>query len=103
MQKVSHVLAAAGFAVGLVVAGSAYAYPGQHYAHAAKITMAQARGIALKVEHGRIVSGELEREAGGSGLRYSFDIRTGKVTHEVGIDAKTGKVLENSIEGPNAD
>ncbi len=42
-------------------------------------------------------------EKGGSGLRYSFDIRHGKVTQEVGVDAKTGKLLENAPEGPNAD
>jgi hypothetical protein len=25
------------------------------------------------------------------------------VTHEVGVDAKTGKLLENSVESPHAD
>lgn len=44
---------------------------------------------------------ELEREHGGSGLRYSFDIRLDKKWREVGIDAKTGRVLENSAESPN--
>ena len=46
---------------------------------------------------------ELEKEKGGSGLRYSFDIEKGRVIHEVGIDAKTGRVLENSVEGVHAD
>jgi hypothetical protein len=46
---------------------------------------------------------ELEKEKGGSGLRYSFDIKIGGVTHEVGVDAKSGKLLENSAEGPQAD
>jgi len=46
---------------------------------------------------------ELEAEKGGSGLRYSFDIKQGKVVKEVGVDAKTGKVLENAKEGPNPD
>jgi len=41
----------------------------------------------------------LEEERGGSGLRYSFDIKNNKVTYEVGVDAKTGKVLENAREG----
>jgi len=36
-------------------------------------------------------------------LRYSFDIERGRVTHEIGVDAKTGKVLENSLEGPHSD
>ena len=81
----------------------ALAYPGQQYAKYAKITMSKAKSVALKTYPGKIVSAELEREHGGSGLRYSFDIKHGKVTHEVGIDAKTGRVLENSIEGPNSD
>jgi hypothetical protein len=46
---------------------------------------------------------ELEQESGGSGLRYSFVIRHNSAKHEVGIDAKTGKVLENSIEGEHPD
>ena len=31
-------------------------------------------------------------EKGGSGLRYSFGIKNGKVLYEVGVDAETGKV-----------
>jgi uncharacterized membrane protein YkoI len=83
--------------------GPAYAYAGQKYAGAAKISMAQAARIALKAQPGTITDRELEREPGGSGLRYSFDIEAAKRAHEVGVDAKTGKVLENSVEGPNAD
>ena len=67
----------------------------------AKVSMTQAREIALKTQQGKIVKEELEKESGGSGLRYSFDISDGKVTHEVGVDAKTGKVLENSIDTGN--
>lgn len=64
----------------------------------AKISMAQAKKIALKAFPGKIISEELEKEKGGSGLRYSFDIKHGKVVHEVGVDAVTGKVLENDRE-----
>jgi uncharacterized membrane protein YkoI len=67
----------------------------------AKVQMPQAREIALKAYPGKIVKEELEQEKGGSGLRYSFDIANGKVTHEVGVDAITGKLLENSVEGDN--
>lgn len=63
-----------------------------------QITMAQARKIALQAYPGMIVSEELEYEKGGSGLRYSFDIRKGSVMHEVGVDAITGKVLENDVD-----
>ncbi len=67
----------------------------------AKITMDQARAKALKEFPGQIVSAELEREHGGSGLRYSFDIKKGNEWREVGVDAKTGRILENSKEAPN--
>ena len=69
----------------------------------ARISMEQARVIALKAHSGKIADEELEQEKGGSGLRYSFDIRKGKVTQEAGVDAKTGTVLENAAEGLNAD
>lgn len=39
----------------------------------------------------------------GSGLRYSFDIRQGKVVHEVGVDAADGEVLENSDDSNDKD
>jgi uncharacterized membrane protein YkoI len=64
----------------------------------AKIKMPEARTIALKTLPGKVVKKELEKEKGGSGLRYSFDILAGGVTHEIGVDAKNGKVLENSID-----
>ena len=65
--------------------------------------MAEARAIALKSHPGEITDEELEKERGGSGLRYSFDIKRGAVTQEVGVDAQTGTVLENAQEGPNPD
>jgi uncharacterized membrane protein YkoI len=87
----------------LALAGTAQAYSGEKLASEAKVGIAQARSTALKAHPGKITDEELEREAGGSGLRYSFDIRHGSVTHEVGIDAATGKVLENKTEGPHPD
>lgn len=87
----------------LAAAFSVHAFTGSQYAKEAKISLSQARAIALQAHDGRIVDEELEREKGGSGLRYSFDIRRGKMTQEVGVDAKTGKVLENDREGPNPD
>ncbi|MDQ2909287.1 MAG: PepSY domain-containing protein [Candidatus Eremiobacteraeota bacterium] len=78
----------------------AAAYPGQAMANEAHVTMAQARATALHTVRGTIKAAELERENGGSGLRYSFDIATRAGIREVGIDAKTGAVLENSSDGP---
>jgi uncharacterized membrane protein YkoI len=74
------------------------AFKGEALAARAKISLAEARAIALSIHSGEVVDEELERERGGSGLRYSFDIKTGAVTHEVGVDANTGRVLENSVE-----
>ena len=68
----------------------------------AKISMQHARQIALGAYPGaKIAKEELEREGGGSGLRYSFDMKKGSHWREVGVDAMTGKVLENSREGAN--
>jgi Peptidase propeptide and YPEB domain len=81
----------------------AQAYTGQELAAETNVTLAQARSIALQVAPGTITDQELEHEPGGSGLRYSFDVKRGGKTFEVGVDAKTGAVLENKIEGPNPD
>ena len=56
----------------------------------AKVSIADAKKIALKKVKGRIESGELEREYGK--LIYSFDIR---VPHKTGIT----EVAVNAIDG----
>jgi len=85
------------------VAAHAAAYQGHELAGQASITLEQARAIALKARPGAVTDQELEKEAGGSGLRYSFDIKSAGRAYEVGVDAKTGKVLENGAEGANPD
>ena len=97
-----HIMALLGLFL-MASAVNAFAFTGQKFAGEAKISMKQARAIALKAHPGKITDEELEKEKGGSGLRYSFDIQHGKVTQEVGVDARTGDVLENVPEGPNAD
>lgn len=93
--------------VGLVItclsSASAIAYTGEQYAKEAKLDLHQARQIASQARPGMITDQELEKEKGGSGLRYSFDIRSGNITYEVGVDANTGRILENTKEGPNPD
>ena len=88
------------FLVGVTVGAS---YTGDELAKDAKIGLAEARAIALKTFPGKIRDEELEKEKGGSGLRYSFDIESGRVIHEVGVDAKTGRVIEDKVEGSRAD
>ena len=78
-------------------------FKGDNLAKNARLTLQEARAIALKSSPGKITAEELEEEKGGSGLRYSFDIKQGSVTREVGVDAKTGEILEDSKEGPNPD
>jgi uncharacterized membrane protein YkoI len=65
----------------------------------AKISMEQAREIALKRAPGKTESEELEREHGK--LVYSFDIRNdkGSIT-EVQVNAYTGKI--ERVEAENA-
>jgi uncharacterized membrane protein YkoI len=79
------------------------AYSGEKLASKAKVTLAEAQTIALKAHPGQITDKELEKEAGGSGLRWSFDIKSQGKTFEVGVDARTGKLLENKAEGPHPD
>ena len=85
------------------LAGAALAYQGEDLANQAKVTLEQARAIALQAHPGKITDEELEKERGGNGLRYSFDIKSGSRTYEVGVDAISGKVLENKREGKNPD
>jgi uncharacterized membrane protein YkoI len=79
------------------------AYTGEKLAKGAKVSIEQARAIALQARAGAITDEELEREKGGSGLRYSFDIKSDGAVYEVGVDAQTGTVLENKKEGPHPD
>lgn len=97
------VTAAALGAALLAAAFAAQAFTGEKYASEARISLSEARAIALKAHPGRIADQELEREHGGSGLRYSFEITSGKSRQEVGVDAKSGKLLENAPEGKDAD
>lgn len=82
---------------------AAFAYTGQELAPQAKINIDQARAVALKARPGTVTDQELEKEGGGSGLRYSFDVKNGTKTFEVGVDAQTGRILENKVEGPKPD
>ena len=75
---------------------SANAYEGEKLAKEAKVTIVEARAIALKTQPGKVTEEELEKENGS--LRYSFEIEAGQTSHEVSIDAQTGKVLENTVE-----
>lgn len=65
-----------------------------------KLSMVQAKAIALKLAPGKIKKSEYEKEDGI--WRYSFDIEQGKRIHEIGVDAMTGKVVENAFEAPGA-
>lgn len=91
--------------VGLIAVPSSHvsAYTGEKLEKGAKVSMERARAIALQTRAGAITDEELEKEKGGSGLRYSFDIKDGGAVYEVGVDAQTGKVLENKKEGPHPD
>ncbi len=87
----------------LGTSGMAHAYTGEELAKNARVSLLTARDHALKAHSGKITDEELEKESGGSGLRYSFDIKDGDKTYEVGVDAQSGAVLENAAEGKNPD
>ena len=81
----------------------ARAYTGEELAKQAAIDMPQARSLALNARPGKITKEELEKEPGGSGLRYPFVIQAGVKLYEVGVDAHSGALVENKPEGPNPD
>jgi uncharacterized membrane protein YkoI len=90
-------------AVMLSLTTAAIAYSGETLAKNAHVTITQATAIALKARPGKITDKELEREHGGSGLRYSFDVTGSDGKYEIGVDAATGAVLENTREGAHPD
>lgn len=90
-------------ALALLSTGAHAAMKGAQLSGQAKVSLTAARATALKARPGKVTDEELEKEKGGSGLRYSFDIASGGKTYEVGVDAKTGKVLENAAEGAKPD
>lgn len=67
------------------------------------VSIEQARQIALIAHPGTITDDELEKERGGSGLRNSFNIKDCETTYEIGVESKSGKVLEHAAEGPHPD
>lgn len=99
----------AALATAALVAGGAQAeakhghMAGSELMPMAKVSLATARATTLHARPGRITDQELEKESGGTGLRYSFDVTSRGKTYEVGVDAKTGKILENKAEGAHPD
>lgn len=81
----------------------AIAYTGEKLERSVNVSAARAKAAALKKEPGTIVGMELEKEKGGTGMRYTFTISIRGIKHEVGIDANTGVVLEDILEGKNPD
>jgi uncharacterized membrane protein YkoI len=86
------------FAVALaaLASGAALAAPPAH-GPKPKLTLAQARTIALRAAPGRVMSAEYEKEGGG--WRYSFDIQQRGHVQEIGVDGATGRIVENKSEG----
>ena len=67
------------------------------YAKEAKITMAEARAIALKKVPGTILEEDLEKEDGR--LQYAFDVCSeNNQIFDVEIDAKTGEALKAELD-----
>lgn len=88
------IIAAALLSAGVCATGAALATAPHK---AANISMAQAQAIALKAAPGKVISSEHEKEGGG--WRYSFDIQQKGHVQEIGVDGKTGKIVENKSEG----
>jgi uncharacterized membrane protein YkoI len=103
MRKLLCFAVAASFGATGAMGASAGHFAGSKLLPLTKISLVQARATALAARPGKITDQELEKERGGTGLRYSFDIKSEGKTFEVGVDGRTGKVLENKAEGANPD
>ena len=68
-MNTSKILATLAGFVAILAACPAFAYKGESLSPHAKIGINHARAIALKAHPGAITDEELEREAGGTGLR----------------------------------
>jgi uncharacterized membrane protein YkoI len=62
-----------------------------------RLSMSQARAIALRAAPGKVISAEYEKERGI--WRYSFDIQQRGHVQEIGVDGRTGRIVENKSEG----
>lgn len=61
----------------------------------AKISLEQAKEIALKAHPGEVVEAEYEIESNGD-ASYEFDIMTDKGEIKLEVDASTGKIIEDN-------
>ncbi len=90
-------------AIAIAIPTSVFAYTGEQLEKTVKISVAQAKAIALKKEPGKLLDIELEKEKGGTGIRYTMTIAVKGIKREVGVDANTGTILEDIVEGKNPD
>ncbi|PNS07618.1 PepSY domain-containing protein [Solilutibacter silvestris] len=93
-------VAAVAFSGHAAIAGE-LALKGAELAPQAKVKLTTARALALKARPGSISEQELEKENGG--LRYSFVIHSKGKRYEVGVDAGSGKIVENARESAKQD
>ena len=84
----------------LAIPGAAFAYSGQEFSKDAKLSLEEARAIALKANPGKVTDEELEKFKGG--LRYTFDIKTGGKTKEVSVDGNSGRILGTTTDAGEA-
>ena len=63
----------------------------------AKVSLTKARAIALRTAPGKVVKSDYQKEGGA--WRYSFDIQQKGHVRAVAINAMTGRVVENRLEG----
>jgi hypothetical protein len=85
----------------LVIATTpAMAYTGQELSKKAKVSITEARAIALKAHPGKITDEELEKEKGGTGLRYSFDIKRARWPKKLGWTPRLARYWKTKRKDP---
>jgi uncharacterized membrane protein YkoI len=82
--------------LGVFLSGLALAAQAGQGDPAARISMDEARAIAEKHASGAIKDAEYEKEKGA--WRYSFEFKQDGRIHEIGVDANSGEIVEDSWE-----
>lgn len=94
MKKNHKLMLAGAGALGLAGIGGGVYAGGQ--APEARISMDQARLIALEAAPGEVDEEEYEQENGN--WRYAFDIRENGRIHEISVDGMSGDIVEDTWE-----
>ena len=73
---------------------------GHQFGGEARVSLSRARMIALKARPGIVADQQLDKESGGSGLRYSFDIFSAGKMSRSGSMPRPARCWRTALKAP---